>query len=62
VGPDEEDVMVWADVLDQLAAQRGEPMTCPHCSAKPLSVEEQPSGMTRVRCPSCGRFIEGRFS
>lgn len=54
--------MVWADVLDQLAARRGEPMTCPHCSARPLSVEEQPSGVTRVSCPSCSRFIEGRFS
>ena len=54
--------MVWADVLDQLAARRGEPMTCPHCGAKPLDVEEQPSGSTRVSCPKCTRFIEGRFS
>jgi hypothetical protein len=62
VGPDEEDVMVWADVLDLLAAGRGEPLTCPHCGAKPLDVEEQPGGSTRVSCPKCTRFIEGRFS
>lgn len=54
--------MVWADVLDALAARRGEPLTCPLCGARPLDVEQLPSGATRVTCPKCTRFIEGRFS
>lgn len=54
--------MVWADVLDLLTSRRAEPMACPHCTAKPLNVEELPSGVTRVSCPACSRFIEGRFS
>jgi hypothetical protein len=61
VGVDEEELMVWADVLDQLAARRAEPMTCPHCGGTPLAVEERPDGVTRVSCPACRRFIEGRF-
>lgn len=59
---DEEELIIWQDVLDQVAARRAEPLACPHCQHKPLSVEERPNGVTRITCPSCQRFVEGRFS
>jgi hypothetical protein len=58
---DEEELIVWQDVLDEIAAGRRGALVCPHCSARPLTVEERPSGATRVSCPSCQRFLEGRF-
>lgn len=58
---DEEELIVWQDVLDEIAAGRRANLACPHCGARPLAVEERPSGATRVACPSCQRFLEGRF-
>jgi ribosomal protein L37AE/L43A len=58
---DEEELLIWQDVLDQVAARRAEPLTCPHCGQKPLTVEESPTGVTRITCPACQRFVEGRF-
>jgi hypothetical protein len=58
---DEEELIVWQDVLDEVAAGRRAGLTCPHCAARPLTVEERPSGATRIVCPSCQRFLEGRF-
>jgi hypothetical protein len=61
VGEDEEELAVWADVLDQVAARRAEPISCPHCGVAPLAVEQRASGITRISCTACRRFIEGRF-
>ena len=58
---DEEELIIWQDVLDQVAARRAEPLACPHCQAAPLSVEDRPNGLTRISCPACLKFIEGRF-
>jgi hypothetical protein len=59
---DEEELILWQDVLDEIAAGRREGLACPHCSARPLTVEERPAGATRIQCPSCQRFLEGRFA
>jgi hypothetical protein len=59
---DEEELIIWQDVLDQVAARRAEPLACPHCHARPLAVDERPDGVTRITCPSCRKFIEGRFA
>jgi hypothetical protein len=60
---DEEELIVWQDVLDEIAAGRRAGLACPHCGARPLSVEDDAgaSGPTRISCPSCRRFLEGRF-
>lgn len=57
---DEEEVIVWQDVLDEIAAGRPDNLTCPFCNHTPLRVEGE--GMrTRIRCDQCGKFIEGTF-
>ena len=58
---DEEELIIWQDVLDQVAARRADRLACPHCAAVPLQIEETPDGTTRIACGSCQRFIEGRF-
>ncbi|HWM85403.1 MAG TPA: hypothetical protein VNO33_06180 [Kofleriaceae bacterium] len=58
---DEEELIVWQDVLDEIAAGRRADLACPHCAARPLAVEDSPTGSTRISCPSCRRFLEGRF-
>ncbi|HLU68476.1 MAG TPA: hypothetical protein VKZ63_19460 [Kofleriaceae bacterium] len=58
---DEEELIIWQDVLDQVAARRADRLACPHCGHAPLTVEEEPTGLTRITCPGCKRFIEGRF-
>jgi len=58
---DEEELIVWQDVLDEIAAGRRAGLACPHCRAQPLAVDDEPTGVTRISCPSCRRFLEGRF-
>jgi ribosomal protein S27AE len=58
---DEEELIIWQDVLDQVAARRADRLACPHCAAVPLAIEEDPGGLTRIACGQCQRFIEGRF-
>ncbi len=59
---DEEELIVWQDVLDEIAAGRRAGLACPHCGGRPLSVEDDPAtGATRISCPRCQRFLEGRF-
>jgi transcription elongation factor Elf1 len=57
---DEEALLLWQDVLDEIVAGRTNNLSCPHCRHQPLAVVED--GMrTRVSCSRCGEFIEGRF-
>jgi hypothetical protein len=58
---DEEDLIAWQDVLDEIVAGRSAGLACPHCGARPLEVDKLPGGMTRISCRSCRKFIEGRF-
>ena len=57
---DEEELIVWQDVLDQIMAGRPNDLVCPYCRHRPLLVEE-PERSTRISCSKCGKFIQGRF-
>jgi hypothetical protein len=58
---DEEELIVWQDVLDEIAAGRRADLACPRCGARPLAVDDDAAGATRIACPACRRFVEGRF-
>jgi hypothetical protein len=57
---DEEALIIWQDVLDEVLAGRTQNLVCPHCKQQPLEVTEE--GMrTRIRCTRCNEYIEGTF-
>jgi hypothetical protein len=57
---DEEDIILWQDVLDTIAAGRADAgMKCPFCQQGTLAVEQGDRGRIRVSCPQCKKFIEG---
>jgi ribosomal protein S27E len=58
---DEDALVVWQDVLDQIMAGRSADLSCPHCKHRPMTVEEMGEGSTRISCSKCGKFIQGRF-
>lgn len=57
---DEEALIAWQDVLDMVAAGRPSEVGCPFCSHRPLTIEEVEHS-TRISCPKCKKFIQGRF-
>lgn len=57
---DEEELIVWQDVLDQIMAGRPGDLVCPFCKHRPMVVE-QIEHKTRILCSKCNKFIEGRF-
>jgi hypothetical protein len=57
---DEEALIVWQDVLDEIAAGRPHNLSCPYCSHTPLRIETV-GRKTRIRCDACEQFIEGAF-
>ena len=57
---DEEALMPWMDVLDMVNAGRPSEVGCPFCSHRPLTIEEVEHS-TRISCPKCKKFIQGRF-
>jgi hypothetical protein len=57
---DEEALIAWQDVLDMVVAGRPEGLACPYCHARPLLIEEVEFS-TRISCPKCKKFIQGRF-
>lgn len=57
---DEEELIAWQDVLDQIAAGRPGDAVCPFCKHRPLTIEEVDFS-TRIACGRCGKFIQGKF-
>jgi hypothetical protein len=56
---DEDEIMiVWQDVLDEISAGRRSGLVCPSCRKGQLQIEDRPRGM-RITCPACKKFIEG---
>ncbi|WP_428268830.1 hypothetical protein [Haliangium sp.] len=53
-------VIVWQDVLDEIAAGRPDNLRCPYCGRTPLKVETE-GRRTRIGCDGCGKYIEGAF-
>ncbi len=58
---DEDDLMVWQDVLDEVAAGRTGNLRCPICQ-KGEVVLDRDERRTRLECRACHRFIEGRMA
>lgn len=58
---DDEALILWQDVLDEIQAGREADLTCPHCHKKPLVIEHELDGKTKVSCRACGQFLQGRF-
>jgi hypothetical protein len=73
---DEEEVIAWQDVLDEIAAGRPGNARCPFCGTTPMRVERLSESMgdpvagaasddlhgpMRVVCSKCGKYIEGTF-
>ncbi len=56
----EDDFIYWQDVLDDIAAGRKTPLRCPFCQTDGLQVTRKGLA-TRIECPACRHFIEGKF-
>ena len=56
----EEDAMVWQDVLDLVAAGRTSELACPFCRNGRITVTTE-GRTTRLECGACRRYIEGRL-
>ena len=54
-------MIAWQDVLDEVVAGRTGDLSCPHCKHRPLVVEEVEHA-TRISCPRCLKFIQGKFA
>ena len=57
---DDDELIVWQDVLDEIAAGRPDNLSCPHCNHTPMRVERT-NNKTRISCPQCKRYVEGVF-
>jgi hypothetical protein len=57
----EEDSLLWQDVLDEVAAGRTQSLQCPFCKKGEIAVS-QIERVTRLECKACRRFIEGRMA
>jgi len=62
---DDEELIAWQDVLDEIVAGRPGNAKCPFCGTIPMQVEplagEGMHGPVRISCTKCGKYIEGRF-
>lgn len=58
---DEDELMMWQDVLDEIAAGRAGELRCPFCQKSAVAVDRG-AERTRIECRACRRFIEGRFA
>jgi hypothetical protein len=60
---DEEELISWQDVLDEIGAGRPDGQRCPFCREGTLVVEGREEGVhtgrIHVSCPRCKKFIEG---
>jgi hypothetical protein len=56
--PDEA-LLMWQDVLDDVAAGRVSNLRCPFCQGA-VAVDQNPQ-RTRLECKSCRRYIEGKL-
>lgn len=58
---EEEQALMWQDVLDEIVAGRKANLVCPFCQKGPLTIDETPL-RTKVTCGACRRFIEGKLT
>jgi hypothetical protein len=55
---DDEDMILWQDVLDAVSAGRTSDLACPFCKRGVVQVSDR-GRVTRLECPACRKFIEG---
>ena len=55
---DEEDFLLWQDILDEIAAGRQAGHVCPFCAGAEIQIEQE-GKRVRVFCPKCRKFVEG---
>jgi transcription elongation factor Elf1 len=60
VSGNEEDLIVWQDVLDLIQAGRTD-VNCPFCQRAQVEVTQK-GRVTRIMCPVCRKFIEGQMN
>jgi hypothetical protein len=58
---DSEDLLLLQDVLDEVVNGRTKGHSCPFCAEGTLDVSID-EGSVRIRCPSCGKFFDGRLA
>ena len=56
--PDEA-MLMWQDVLDDVANGRLSGLKCPYCQG--AVAVEQSAQRTRIECKSCRRYLEGKM-
>ena len=56
----EDDIILWQDVLDLVAAGRANDLTCPFCKGGKVAVTHN-GRVTRLECGACRRFVEGQM-
>ncbi len=63
---DEEEVLIWQDVLDEVVAGRTRSLRCPLCppnkSGEVQVSKDEVTRRTRLQCNVCRRFIEVRLN
>jgi hypothetical protein len=57
---EDEAMILWQDVLDEIMAGRTSNLRCPFCREGALSLTRGPRN-TKIECPRCHKYIEGRF-
>ena len=57
---DEDDIILWQDVLDLVRGGRPSGIVCPFCKAGTIKIEKR-ERVTRLQCPMCRKYIEGSF-
>ena len=57
---EEEDLIIWQDLLDEVAAGRTSGLVCPFCRwRRGPEIEQGERGRVAITCPKCKKFIEG---
>ena len=56
---DEEDLIIWQDLLDEVAAGRTSGLVCPFCRGGAVQIEQGERGRVAITCPKCKKYIEG---
>jgi hypothetical protein len=60
---DDDDLVLWQDVLDDVANGKISNLKCPFCQKGEVKVSlpDATRQMTRLECTACRKFIEGKM-
>lgn len=57
---DDDEIVIWMDVLDEVMSGRTRSLRCPYCSTQGLEVEKTPANLS-IKCTACGKYFSGRL-